>query len=218
MLTITKTRGTGELLPRLKNILMGRDILTSNVNAGNAHVGYVTKWAVFVAKSKIWNGQVSAQVELVEKCKEHHRWLVFWLPGQGMIRFDPSKILEKGWRNMRSSEVMINIDAKYGTWLGADQLDMWPIVETSNQLSLDTVTKHHSRATQSVAVVEEIKALRQKLGAVMAEYSKQFGIPIEEVEQRVYRKYNVGSRTELSTQELRDEFESYKTALDRAEK
>lgn len=47
----------------------------------------------------------------------------------------------------------------------------------------------------------------------MAEYSKKFDIPLWEVERQVYKKYSVGSRTELSGDEIQIAYESYKTAI-----
>ena len=61
---------------------------------------------------------------------------------------------------------------------------------------------------------DELKELRQKLGAVMSRYAEVFHKTIEQVENDLYRRLKVGSRTELSSDELRREFLSYKASID----
>ena len=63
------------------------------------------------------------------------------------------------------------------------------------------------------SVVEELKAWRQKLGIVMAKYAEVFDIPLDKVEAQIYKKYSIGSRTELSTDQLKSEYHSYQAAI-----
>lgn len=128
---------------------------------------------------------------------------------------------------MRDSEEMVNIDIKYGSFASWDNLDMEPIRKVE-QLSMlwesqktKEVIEHPPREvnniiTQDSPTVAELKSWRQKLGIVMTEYAKRFQIPLWQVEGQIYKKYAVWSRTELSSDELRAEYLSYKTALDQA--
>lgn len=125
-MTSKNIRWTGELLPRLRNILWTRNIPFRQVHIEQVHTGFITNGAVFVAKSKIWKDQVSTQKHLVRKCIERNVWLVFWIPGVGMLRFDPLVLYENSWHNMRGTESMLNIHTKFGKWIGADDLNMLP--------------------------------------------------------------------------------------------
>ena len=136
-----------------------------------------------------------------------------------MIRFDPKRILEKWWRNMRDSEEMVNIDIKYWAFISWESLDMEPPV-FSEQLSFESIdTKKRSPLSRVLKKPEksinELKKLRKNLWAVMAEYSKRFRISLSDVEKELYRKFSVWSRLEMSSSELEWAIESYKTALNR---
>lgn len=111
---------------------------------------------------------------------------------------------------MRDSEIMINLDMKYGSFIWWDDLAMSPIQKVQ-QMVMKITTENKPR--QDEKVVEELKAWRQKLGIVMAEYAKAFDIPLEKVEEQIYKKYSIGSRTELSTDQLKSEYQSYQTAI-----
>jgi hypothetical protein len=228
MLNMPKINWTWELLPRLERILSSRNIQISRINAWGSHVGYASRWAIFVAKSKLWRNQVSTQKELIDKCNQQGRWIIFWIPWTGALKFDPARLLEKGWRNMRDSEEMINIDIKYGSFTSWDDLDidplrrveqlslMWESEKTKEIVKSWPPVQVNNIMTSDSPVIAELKSWRQRLGAVMAEYAKKFKLPLWEVERQVYKKYSVWSRTELSTDELQAEYHSYKTALDRA--
>ncbi len=111
---------------------------------------------------------------------------------------------------MRDAELMINLDIKYGNFIWGDDLAMSPLQKVQ-QMVMQITTE--SKPKNDERIVEELKAWRQKLGIVMAEYVNIFGIPQEEVEEKLYKKYSIGSRTELSTEQLKAEYESYKTAI-----
>jgi len=60
---------------------------------------------------------------------------------------------------------------------------------------------------------DEIKSHRQQLALVMSDYATKFHKKPEEVNEELYKKYKVKSRTELTQVELQYEIESYKTAI-----
>lgn len=157
-----KIKGSWELLPRLQKILESRSIGVSPIRANNASVGWATRWAVFLAKKALWQDQVSTQTEIVTKCIQHGRWVVFWIPGKNggksaMFRFDPSRLLEKWWKNMRDSEEMINIDIKYGIALTGEDIDMDPIHESNNSHSLQMLQRRKSSQPKSTTSSQQTR-------------------------------------------------------------
>ena len=123
MATTTKNiRGTGDLLPRLKNFLEYRSIPYRQLHIAGSHIGYTNDRAVFVAKKQIWREQVSTQRYLVEKSIEKARWIIFYIPKVGILQFDPKELFDNSWQNFRWKEKILNIHTKFGRWLSSDEL------------------------------------------------------------------------------------------------
>ena len=102
MATTTKNiRGTGDLLPRLKNFLEYRSIPYRQLYIAGSHIGYTNDRAVFIAKKQIWREQVSTQRYLVEKSIEKARWIIFYIPKVGILQFDPKELFDNSWQNFR---------------------------------------------------------------------------------------------------------------------
>lgn len=59
---------------------------------------------------------------------------------------------------------------------------------------------------------EQIKELRQQLYLSMKDYCNKFHITEEVEEKKLYDKYKIKSRTELSSKQLEEEIESYRTS------
>ena len=59
----------------------------------------------------------------------------------------------------------------------------------------------------------EIPKLRQRLALVMDEYAQKVKKPLESIENALYTRYNVKSRTELTRQELEECIEWYVAGL-----
>ena len=123
MATTTKyTRWTGELLPRLKNFLEYRGIPNWWFTINHKLTGYMNDRMVLVAKKQIWREQVSTQKYIVQRSIERQKWIIFWIPKIGLLKFDPKVIWENGWQNKRWDEFMLNIHTKFGTWILPDEL------------------------------------------------------------------------------------------------
>lgn len=112
---------------------------------------------------------------------------------------------------MRDAEVMINLDIKYGNFISSDNLAMSPLQKVQQMVM--KITSENTKPKPDESVVEELKAWRQKLGIVMTKYAEVFGIPLDQVETSIYKKYSIWSRTELSTDQLKAEYQSYQTAI-----
>lgn len=123
MATTTKNiRGTGDLLPRLKNFLEYRSIPYRQLHIAGSHIGYTNDRAVFIAKKQIWREQVSTQKYIVQRSIERQKWIIFWIPNKWLLKFDPKVIWENGWQNKRWEEFMLNIHTKFGTCISPDEL------------------------------------------------------------------------------------------------
>lgn len=113
---------TGELLPRLKNFLEYRGIPNWWFTINHQMTGYMNDRAVFLAKKEIWREQVSTQKYIVQRSIERQKWIIFWIPKIGLLKFDPKVILDNSWQNKRWDEFMLNIHTKFGTWISPDEL------------------------------------------------------------------------------------------------
>lgn len=78
--------------------------------------------AVFLAKKEIWREQVSTQKYIVQRSIERQKWIIFWIPKVGLLKFDPKVIWENSWQNKRGDEFMLNIHTKFGRWLSVEEL------------------------------------------------------------------------------------------------
>ena len=137
--TIKNIRGTGDLLPRLKNFLEYRGIPYRQLHIVGSHIGYTNDRAVFVAKKQIWREQVSTQRYLVEKSIEKARWIIFYIPNTWLLAFDPKVILDNSWQNKRWDEFMLNIHTKFGTWISPDELKSLKNLEYDIEAQLELV-------------------------------------------------------------------------------
>ncbi len=59
----------------------------------------------------------------------------------------------------------------------------------------------------------EIPKLRQRLALTMSEYAQKTNKPLESIENALYTRYNVKSRTELTRQQLEECIEGYIAGL-----
>ena len=140
MATITKNiRWTGELLPKLHNFLLYRNIPHWWFAINHQMTGYMNDRAVFVAKKQIWREQVSTQKYIVERSIERQKWIIFWIPNKWILKFDPKVIWENGWQNKRWDEFMLNIHTKFGTWISPDELKSLKNLEYDIEAQLELV-------------------------------------------------------------------------------
>lgn len=60
---------------------------------------------------------------------------------------------------------------------------------------------------------DELKKARQVLALTMEDYCRTFHYQIKDMEEALYRNYNIRSRTELTLSHIQYEIESYRTAI-----
>lgn len=123
MATVQKfIKWTGELLPKLHNFLLYRNIPHWGFTINHQMTGYMNDRAVFLAKKEVWREQVSTQKYIVQRSIERQKWIIFFIPKVGLLKFDPKTFWDNSWQNKRWDEFMLNIHTKFGTWISPDEL------------------------------------------------------------------------------------------------